>query len=108
MLVKRIVKLKGDMMLKTKKVTDVFGLRVFTDEGYYYGEIEEVVLQGNRVWGWRIKATKNSQLFRVLTGAKGATIPHQLVRSIGDIIIISKNALPSEEMAVEEQTVEEY
>ena len=95
-------------MLKTRKVTDIFGLKVFTDEGYYYGDIEEVVLQGNRVWGWRIRATKTSQLTRVLTGAKGATIPHQLVRSVGDILIISKNALPSEEMPVEEQSVEEY
>ena len=95
-------------MLRTRKVTDVFGLKVFTDEGYYYGDIEEVVLQGNRVWGWRIKATKGSQLSRVLTGAKGATIPHQLVRSMGDVIIISKNALPSEEMPAEEESVEQY
>ena len=96
------------LILKTRKITDVFGLRVFTDEGFYYGDVEEVVMQGNRVWGWRVRATKASQLSRVLTGAKGATIPHQLVRSIGDIMIISKNALPSEEMPVEEQTVEEY
>lgn len=96
-------------MLRTRKVTDIFGLRVFTDEGYYYGDIEEVVIQGNRVAGWRIRATKTSQLARVLTGAKGATIPHQLVRSIGDVMIISRNALPSEELAPEEQaTVEEY
>ena len=95
-------------MLKTRKVTDVFGLRVFTDEGYYYGDIEEVVIQGNRVWGWRVRATKASQLSRILTGAKGATIPHQLVRSIGDIMIVSKNALPSEEMPEQEESVEEY
>ncbi len=95
-------------MLKTRKVTDVFGLRVFTDEGYYYGDVEEVVLQGNRVSGWRIRATKTSQLARVLTGAKGAMIPHQLVRAMGDIMIISKNALPSEEMPAEEETVEQY
>jgi len=97
-------------MLKTRKVTDIFGLRVFTDEGYYYGDIEEVILQGNRVYGWRVRATKASQLARVLTGAKGATVPHQLVRSIGDIMIISRAALPAEEIpsSEQEQTVEEY
>lgn len=95
-------------MLKTRKVTDVFGMRVFTDEGYYYGDIEEVILQSNRVYGWRVRATRNSQLARVLTGAKGATIPHQLVKSIGDIMIISRAALPSEEMPEQEQMVEEY
>lgn len=94
-------------MLRTRKVTDVFGMRVFTDEGYFYGEVEETILQGNRVHGWKVRATKNSQLSRVLTGAKGATVPHALVKSIGDVMIISRNALPAEEEAVEE-TVEEY
>lgn len=97
-------------MLRTRKVTDVFGMRVFTDEGYYYGDIEETILQGNRVHGWKVRATKNSQLTRVLTGAKGATIPHTLVKSIGDIMIISRNALPAEEEAATEEAeaVEEY
>ena len=94
-------------MLRTRKVTDVFGMRVFTDEGYFYGEVEETILQGNRVHGWKVRATKNSQLSRVLTGAKGATVPHALVKSIGDVMIISRNALPAEE-EVAEETVEEY
>jgi sporulation protein YlmC with PRC-barrel domain len=96
-------------MLKTRKVSDVFGMKVFTDEGFYYGEVEEVVLQGNRVYGWRVRATKTSQLSRVLTGAKGATVPHQLVKSMGDIMIISRSALPSEEVAPQEsESVEQY
>jgi len=85
-------------MLKSKKVTDLVGMPVYTDEGYYYGDVEESVVQGNRVHSWRVKATKHSQLSKVLTGAKGATIPHQLVKSVGDIMIISRSALPSEEV----------
>lgn len=85
-------------MLKTRKVTDVFGVSVYTDDGYYYGEIEETIIQGNRVVGWRVKATKHSQLTRVLTGAKGVTIPHNLVKAMGDIMLISSQALPSEEL----------
>jgi len=84
-------------MLKTKKISDTYGIPVYTDEGYYYGDIEEVILQGNRVFGWKVRATKHSQLSRVLTGAKGATIPHNLLKSIGDIILISRNALPEGE-----------
>lgn len=95
-------------MLKTRKITDVFGMRVFTDEGYFYGEVEETIFQSNRVYGWRVRATKNSQLSRVLSGAKGATVPHQLVKSIGDIMIISRSALPAEEEAPQEETVEQY
>ena len=95
-------------MLKTRKVTEVFNVPVYTDEGYYYGDIEEVILQGNRVYGWRVKATKNSQLTRLLTGAKGATIPHQLVKAVGDIMIISRNALPAEEGTETSEALEEF
>lgn len=84
-------------MLKTRKITDVFSMPVYTDEGYYYGDIEEVIMQGNRVYGWKVRATKHSQLSRVLTGAKGATLPHNLVKSMGDIVVISRSALPAEE-----------
>jgi sporulation protein YlmC with PRC-barrel domain len=94
-------------MLKTRKVTDIFGMKIFTDEGYYYGDIEEVVLQGNKVYGWRIRSTKNSQLSRVLTGAKGVTVPHHLIKSIGDVVIVSKSALPSEDIP-EEESMENY
>lgn len=105
MLLKKVIL----QMLRTRKVTDVFGMRVFTDEGYFYGEVEEAILQGNRVNGWRVRATKNSQLSRVLSGAKGATVPHNLVKSVGDIMIISKSALPTEEEpAAQEEMVEEY
>lgn len=92
--------------MKTKKVTEVFGMPVYTDEGQYYGDVEESQLAGNKVHGWRVRATRNSMLLRVLSGAKGVTIPHQFVKSIGDIMIISAHALPSdggdEEAAIEE------
>ncbi len=92
-------------MLKTRKVTDVLGMPVYTDEGYYYGDVEEAILQGNKIFGWKVKATKHSQLARVLTGAKGATLPHNLVKSMGDIVVISRSALPAED---EETTSEEF
>src|SRR3989344_5397305 len=97
-------------MLKTKKITDVSGMRVYTDDGFYYGDVEEVILQGNKVYGWRVRATKNSQLSRVLTGARGATVPHQLVKAIGDIVIISRSALPSEELpeSSDEMSAEQF
>ena len=93
-------------MLKTKRISEVFNVPVYTDDGHYYGDIEEVIVQGNRVYGWRVKATKNSQLTKLLTGARGATIPHQLVKAVGDIMIISRNALPAEEMQETEQLEE--
>lgn len=82
-------------MLKTKKVSEIWGMKAYTDEGSYFGDIEECMITGNRIHGWRIKATKTSFLSKVLGGAKGVIIPHQLVKAVGDIVIISKSAIPS-------------
>jgi len=90
-------------MLKTKKLSDVFSLEVFTDSGEYFGDVEESILSSNKVFGWRVRATKKSYLTKVLGGAKGVIVPHQLVKSIGDVMIISKAAIPK----VDEEEMEE-
>lgn len=82
-------------MLKTKRITDTFEQRVYTDQGEYFGDIEECILTINKIFGWRVKATKGSSLSHLLGGAKGVIVPHQLVKAIGDILIISKAAIPS-------------
>jgi sporulation protein YlmC with PRC-barrel domain len=84
-------------MLKMKNVTESYDMRVFTDTGDYFGDVEEAILTTNKVFGWRIKATKNSFLNKVLGSAKGVIVPHQLVKAIGDIMIINKTAIPSYE-----------
>jgi len=38
---------------------------------------------------------KNSFLNKVLGSAKGVIVPHELVKSIGDVLLISKSAVPS-------------
>ena len=82
-------------MLKMKSISETYDMRVFTDTGEYFGDVEESIITQNKVFGWRVKATKNSFLTRVLGSAKGVIVPHQLVKSIGDIIIISRAAIPS-------------
>ena len=84
-------------MLKVRNVSDVYDLRVYTDAGDYFGDIEESIIQGSKVFGWRVKATKSSFLSRVLGGAKGVIVPHQMVKAMGDVIIINKAAIPSYE-----------
>ena len=90
-------------MLTTKPVTNVFNMPVYTDDGNYFGNVEEAVITSNKVYGWRIKATKNSKLGKVLGGAKGVIVPHQLVKSVGEVMIISKAAVPASDMPEEEQ-----
>ena len=82
-------------MLKMKRIKETYDMKVFTDSGDYFGDIEESILTKNKVFGWRVRATKNSFLTKVLGSAKGVIVPHQLVKSIGDIMIISKAAVPS-------------
>jgi len=82
-------------MLKMKKLTDCYDMKVFTDQGEYFGEIEEVQLSATKIQGWRVRASKNSILNKILGSAKGVIVPHQLVRAIGDIMVISKTAMPS-------------
>lgn len=82
-------------MLKMRKISESYNMKVFTDSGDYFGDVEESILTRSKVFGWRVRATKNSYLSKVLGSAKGVIVPHQLVKSIGDIMIISKAAVPS-------------
>ncbi len=82
-------------MLQLKRISEMFETRVYTDSGEYFGDVEEMVLTKTKVSMWRVKATKNSFLTNVLGGAKGVLVPHNLVKSIGDIVIISKSAIPT-------------
>jgi sporulation protein YlmC with PRC-barrel domain len=82
-------------MLKIKKVSETYELQVYTDAGEYFGDIEDSIIQNNKVFGWKIKSTKNSFLSKILGSAKGVIVPHQLVKAVGDILIISRNAIPN-------------
>jgi sporulation protein YlmC with PRC-barrel domain len=82
-------------MLKMKRITEAYDMRVFTDSGDYFGDIEEAIVTSTKIFGWKVRASKNSILNKVLGSAKGVIVPHQLVKSVGDIMIISKQAMPS-------------
>ncbi|MBR9705563.1 hypothetical protein GOV14_00870 [Candidatus Pacearchaeota archaeon] len=82
-------------MLKIKKITEIIGKKVYTDTGDFFGEIEESNLIENKVDGWRIKIS--STMGNYLGGARGVIIPHQFVKAVGDIIIVSRSSLPLDE-----------
>jgi len=90
-------------MLKLRNVTSTYGVKVYTDAGEYFGEVDEVVIEDNKVFGWKIRSTKGSFLAKSLSGVKGVLVPHQLVRAIGDVMIISKAALPAHETSEPEE-----
>ena len=94
-------------MLKIKKVSDIVGLKVFTDAGDYFGEIEEANIIDNKIDGWRIKLSRGSNLLDSLKGARGLIVPHQFVKAIGEIVLVNKGVMPERELEQQEATVEE-
>jgi len=91
-------------MLKTRRLKDVMGLKVFTDNGDYFGEVEEANLVENKVDGWRVKLARDSNLTGFLGNAKGLIIPHQFVKAMGDVMVVSRSAVPSKEEEEAEET----
>lgn len=91
-------------MLRIKKTSDIVGKNVYTSEGDYFGQVDDVNLAENKIDGWKIKV--GSGFLSMFGGARGVVIPHQFVRAIGDIVIVNKNSLPvkaeTEELAIPE------
>ena len=81
-------------MLKIKKLSESIGKRVYTDTGDLFGMVEEVNLIDNKIDGWRIVVSRDSELINVLGGARGLIVPHQFIKAMGDIIIINRSAVP--------------
>lgn len=83
-------------MLRMKNISSVYDMKVFTEAGDYFGDVEECIVTTTKINGWKIKATKYSLLSKILGSAKGVIVPHQLVKAIGDIMLISNSAVPSQ------------
>jgi sporulation protein YlmC with PRC-barrel domain len=87
-------------MIRFKRISETTDMKVFVETGDYFGEIEEALITHRKVAAWKIRATKNSTLERIFrsgggVSGKGVIVPHNLIKAVGDIIIISKAAIPS-------------
>jgi sporulation protein YlmC with PRC-barrel domain len=80
-------------MLRIKKLADMLDKQVYTDNGEFFGKVEEINVVSNKIDGWRIVA-KDVSMLNLLGGARGIIVPHQFIKAIGDIVIVSKNAVP--------------
>lgn len=75
-------------MARFKRISDVYEMKVFSDSGYFFGEIEEALIEENRIKSWKIKAVPGSLLSSKVKDAKGVIIPQKFFKAFGDIIII--------------------
>ncbi|MGB9707947.1 MAG: PRC-barrel domain-containing protein [Candidatus Pacearchaeota archaeon] len=82
------------MVLKILRVSDVVGMKIFTDAGDYLGVIEEANIVDNKLDGWKVRVAKDSTLVAALSGARGLIIPHQYIKAFGEVVIISRAAVP--------------
>ena len=79
------------MGLNLRKLTEIYNLEVYTEDGMYLGDVEDVLISENKIYGWKIRVSDPELLKR---GAKGLIIQHQLVKAIGQIMIVSRIAYP--------------
>jgi len=69
-----------------KKMSQFFGMRVYTDKAHYVGEIKDLILDDKEgvvtgmAWGYR--------------GGKILSIPYDSVMAIGDIILVRSKKVP--------------
>jgi len=92
-------------MLRVKKISEIVGKNVFTSEGDFFGQVDDVNLTENKIDGWKIKV--GSGFLTMFGGARGVVIPHQFVRAIGDVMIVNKSSLPTRADAPAEMPTEE-
>lgn len=74
-------------------MSEAVGKHVYTSDGDYFGQIDDVNLVDNKVDGWKIKL--GGGFMSMLGGARGVIIPQQFVKAIGDIFIVNKANLPA-------------
>ena len=94
-------------MLRIKKISEMIGKHVYTSDADYFGQIEEVNLAENKIESWRVRA--GAGFMSNLGGARGVIIPHQFVKAIGDVFIVSSSAFKmgsKEELEVPSETGE--
>ena len=87
-------------MLRIKKISDVLGKHAYTSARDYFGQVQYANLVDNKIDGWKIRL--NSGLASSIGGAKGVIIPHQFVKAIGDVFVITKASLPTVETEASE------
>lgn len=69
-----------------KKMSQFFGMRVYTDKAHYVGDIKDLILDDKEgvvtglAWGYR--------------GGKVLSIPYDSVMAIGDIILVRSKKVP--------------
>jgi sporulation protein YlmC with PRC-barrel domain len=74
--------------IDSTKISGLISKRVVTDSGHYMGEVKEVLLDKNKINGFKIELDKK-QKFKT----KGIIIKFSNVKSIGHVMVVDKRIL---------------
>ena len=82
--------------MEEQSITAAYGKAVYTDEGYLFGKVMDVVIGKYAISGWVVNIPPESILKKSAPSVKAVIVPHKAVRAVGDILIISsKLNIPS-------------
>lgn len=90
------------MPANERRLSDVVGKDVFTDQGSYAGKVADLSVDMNRfrIDSIRVDAARGSFLSSAVGGKKGIVVPFQMVKAVDDIVIIKHIPLPPAEEKV--------
>lgn len=75
------------MAIKLRKISETYKAKIYTEDGYFLGEVEDAIIIGNKIDEWKIKVY--NQEFRS-RGINGLFIKHILIKAMGQIWLVSK------------------
>ena len=75
--------------MEERSITQTYGKTVYTDEGFLFGRVQDVVLGKYAIRGWVVGIPPESVLKKAVPTVKAVVVPHKAVKAAGDIILIS-------------------
>lgn len=75
-----------------QEITSLVGREVYSNNGVYVGEVEDVRLDidDQVVTGLAVTETSDELFEGVATGARGVMLPYRWVVSVGDVVLVNE------------------
>ena len=80
-----------DMESTPQEITSLVGREVYSNNGVFVGEIEDIRLdlEGEMVTGLALGSVNDDLLGSRITGSEGVIVPYRWVRAVGDIVLVN-------------------
>ncbi len=74
-----------------QEITTLVGREVYSNNGVFVGEIEDVKLDvdNQQVTGLALTEVNDDLFGRVLNGERGVMVPYRWVRAVGDVVLVN-------------------